>query len=120
MLYKLKNMEKFFRSDYAWSANSEKDADNIKQAINLLERIGNNEYIQEALQPFYNKYPDYKIEFKFEPSHNNPNFHRLMDDKTEDQKELLSKCYKNADELEKKDLDELYKFLREHVEEWWD
>ena len=29
-------------------------------------------------------------------------------------------CYKNADELEKKDLDELYKYLREHIEEWWD
>jgi len=120
MLHKLKNMEQFFRSDYAYSANAIKDADNIKYTINLLERIINNVYTQEALKPFYKKYPDYKFEFKTEPSPNNPNYHRLIDDKTEDQKELLSICYKNADELEKKDLDELYKYLREHIEEWWD
>jgi len=120
MLHKLKNMEKFFRSDCAYSVNAIKDADNIKYTINLLERIVNNDYTQEALKPFYEKYPDYKFEFEFEPCSDNPNFYRLIDDKTEDQKELLSICYKNADELEKKDLDELYKYLREHIEEWWD
>ena len=120
MLHKLKNMEKFFRSDYAYSVNANKDADNIKHAINLLERIVNNDYTQEALKLFYEKYPDYKFEFKTEPCPDNPNLHRLIDDKTEEQKELLSICYKNADELEKKDYNEMYKYLREHIEEWWD
>lgn len=120
MRFKLSKMEKFFRSDYCWGADSKKDADNIKYTVDLLDRIIDNVYLDEAMKPFNEKYPNHKHRFEFEPCENNPKLHKMINKDTEDQKQLRHECYNKADELEKKDLDELYKFLREHIKEWWD
>jgi hypothetical protein len=113
-------MEKFFRSDYAWGANSKNDADNIKRAVEILKRIINDNYLEEALKPFYEKYPDYKFEFKTEPCENNPKLYRMIDNDTEEQKKLRFECYAKEDEMRQKDYDEFYKYLKEHIQEWWD
>ena len=120
MLHKLKNMEKFFRSDYVWSADAIERANDIKYAIGLLQRIIDNVYIEEALKPFYEKYPDYEFDLKTEPCPDNPNLNQLIDNDTEDQKDLMLACFKNEEKLREKDYDRFYRFIRKHIQEWWD
>lgn len=119
-MHKLENMEKFFRSDYAWGANSKNNADDIRYAINLLQKMVDDNYLEEALKLFDEKYPDYKYEPEFEKDKDNPKLWTMVDNDTEEQKEFFKKCCKQEDIMRKKDYDEFYKFLREHIEEWWD
>ena len=119
LLHKLRNMETFFRNDaYCMDANNR--ADDIKYAIELLQRIIDDNYTKEALEPFYDLYPDYEFKFKTEPCPNNPGLRRLIDKDTEKQKELLKKCYENREKLRRDDINEFYRFLSDHIEEWWD
>jgi hypothetical protein len=116
---KLEYMEKFFRSDDAWSTNAKQDADNIKHAINLLDRIIDGVHLEEAMKPFYEKYPDYEFKFEFKSCEDGIGS-KLVNNDTPEQKELQYKCYREADKLEDNDFDELFSFLRKHVREWWD
>lgn len=119
--FKLIQMEKCIRNGY--SANADKDADNIQHTIDLLNRIteqNNFSYLEESLKPFYERYPDYEFKREFEQCKDNPKFYRMIDNDTEEQSQLLHECYKKEDEMQKQDLDELYSFLRQHIREWWD
>jgi predicted DNA-binding protein len=104
ILHKLKSMEKFFISDNAYSADSDKYANDIYYAVQLLERIIADDYINESLQPFHEKYPNCNL------SHTG----------TEEQEKFKYTCYMNSDQLREKDYDEFYKYLRDNVQEWWD
>jgi len=115
---KLELMEKAFRSDKAWGADSQKEADNMRCAINLLDRMVKDDYLDEALKPFDKKYPDYKWDFKFEKDENG--FGRMVNHDTLQQKELMHQCFDEEEKLRDKDYDELFDFLKEHIREWWD
>ena len=121
MKQKLIHMEEFSRSKYAWGADSEKDADNMRIAINLLKRMTDSSaYDEESMKPFNDKYPDYEFKLEFKPCEDNPNLSTMVNDKTEEQSELVHQCYKVSEELEEKDYDELYSLLKKHIQEWWD
>ncbi|HLO11095.1 MAG TPA: hypothetical protein VK190_02440 [Pseudoneobacillus sp.] len=116
MLHKLKKMEKFFRSKYAWSVDCGKTADEIAYAISLLERIHADHYLVDALKPFDAMYPDnepFTIEHK-EGSH----FGRLVNTDTLEQKKFKHQCYAKADEARERDIDEFYIYLKDHFEKW--
>lgn len=120
MRFKLSRMEKLHRED-GNAEDSEKYADDIKYAINLLDKITevNYSYMDEAQKPFYERFPNYVPKLEFEKVEDNPKFSRIVDNDTPEQKELLHKCYVVEDKMRKKDLDELYIFLRNHIESWW-
>ncbi len=117
---KLQHMENFFRSDNAWSARAKEDADNIRYAINLIDKIQNHDYTGEALKPFRERNPEYKFELKTEPCEDNPKLYRVITDDTPEQKELLSQCYNQSEKNEDNDYKELFRYLGEHIREWWD
>lgn len=116
---KIENMEKSFRSIKALSVNASENADNMRHAIILLDRIINDVYIEEAMKPFYEKYPNYEFELKFKPCEDKPGL-KMIDEDTLEQKKLRYKCYEESNKLKEKDFDELFNFLREHIREWWD
>jgi hypothetical protein len=112
MRFKLIRMEKAIRNGHTLDAD--KDADNIQHAIDLLNKItGVNEYdySEEALKPFYAKYPDCDHISWYKTG-------TFAD--IEEKKKLHSECDKKEEEMEKADLDELYSFLRKHVNEFWE
>lgn len=99
---KLSLMEKFFR-EKCNHVNSERDADNIKFAILLLNRIMEDDY-SSVFKPYEVKYGE--ISFKSFSS--------------EKEKELFHKCMEHEVYLRNQDLDVLFSHLRKHILEWWD
>jgi hypothetical protein len=116
---KLDKMEKYIRN-YSIGIESENDANAIKYVINILNRIINDVYLEEALKPFYEKYPDYEWKFESEPCEDNPKLSRLINNDTPEQKELMYKCFKKSDELENEDYNKLFDFLKNNIRNWWD
>lgn len=116
---KLIMMERFYRGPKAHHLYALNDAQNIHAAILTLDRIIENNYLHEALEKFYDIYPNYDWEIKTEPT-DNPNYVRWVDTMSEEQIELFRQCGKNADKAEQEDYDFLFKHLREHAQEWWD
>ena len=100
---KLSLMEKFFR-EKGHHVGAEKDADNIKLAILLLDRIRKDDYIKSAFKPYEDKYGE--ISFK--------SFSSLKE------KELFNRCSEHETYLKNQDLDMLFSHLRKHILEWWD
>jgi hypothetical protein len=117
---KLQHTEKYFRSDKVWSANAIEDADNMRYAINLIEKLQQHDYLEEALQPFNEKFPDYKWEMDTEICEDNPKMKRFIDKSTPEQEELQNQCFDKAHENEEKDYNELFDFLKTHLIGWWD
>jgi len=115
---KLSLMESFYRGSDSMRADGEETADEIKEAITILNRIRKNEYLLIALEEFDKKYPDYNWSSWMETDENG---HLKMDkDDTKDQKTMLKKAYKESDDAEAKDLDDLFVLLRKYIENWWD
>ena len=52
-------MEKFFNSEFTWSADKENGSE-IKIAKNLVKRIMNDNYLENALTEYHKKYGDLK------------------------------------------------------------
>jgi hypothetical protein len=116
---KLDKMEKYIRN-YGIGVESENDADAMKYVINILNRIIDDVYMDEAFIPFYEKYPDYDWTLKSEPCEDNPKFHRLINNDTPEQKKLMGECFNKADKLEKEDYEKLFDFLKNNIRNWWD
>ena len=100
---KLSLMEKFFR-EYGIHVGTEKDADNIKLAILLLDRIRKDDYIKSAFKLYEEKYGE--ISFKSFSS--------------EKEKDCFTQCIDKETYLMNQDLDMLFSHLRKHIREWWD
>jgi hypothetical protein len=90
MQYKLKKLEKHHR-EYGVSKDKDRYANEIKLCINLLERIIKDDYLLIVDKP-------YKINFN----------------------KGSKRKYDHADYLREQDLDLLFKYMRKHVEGWWD
>lgn len=126
--HKLKRMESKFRN--GCHVGCEKTADKMKQCIELIERIVNNDYGQEA-----------KAEFKKKWGELRDNSVLCQDDEFEGQKvyewdlqyenektpEDSKQCYKESLEIYKleaqqanRDMKLLFYILRRNLKRWWD
>lgn len=117
---KFKSMYKFYSSDKAWSEDAPKVAEQIKEALRLLDKFMNYDYLHEALAEFYKKYPDYKWEIKTEPSSYGEGYRKIIDNDTPEQKILLRQCFKKEQELKEHDYDLFFDLLRNNIQSWWD
>jgi len=105
-------MEKFFNSDKAWTAKSEGIAEQIHEIKLLCERLMNDNYLEEALKPFEEKYGDVEL-FK------------IVDHKIEhnvDEETVLEyrKCGKLANRNREDDKNKLFDLLKLNIENFWD
>jgi hypothetical protein len=100
--------------------DAEKEADSIHYCIERLDRLIKDDYHNESYDIFEEKFPDYKWEMRFKPYEKDPNLLEWVDTSTPEERELLNQCYKNAEENQQNDLDELFAQIRLHHEDWWD
>ena len=115
---KLKKMESFHRSSNAWCCSALKKADDIRTAKLLLKRLINDNYLNNALISVENKYGKRNLEFEICPD--NPSFHRIVDNRTEEEQAAYSKAYEHENMMREQDLDLLFKMLRKKITSWWD
>ena len=115
---KLSLMESFYRGSDSMRADGEETADEIKEAITILNRIKKNEYLLVALEEFDKKYPEYNWSSWMETDEYC--YLKMDKDDTKDQKIMLKKAYKESDDAATKDLDDLFILLRKNIQNWWD
>lgn len=119
---KLELMEDFYlHSEQAYSLDSDKTAEDIREAITILDRMIECDYLSVALEKFDEKYPDYEWgKFETKPSEDHPGTSVLVDDMTQEQHELFRECGKISDEMENLDYEAFFNFLKDRLRFWWD
>ena len=125
MKAKLEKMEKLQRL-HGISTDSEQCAREIKLSINLLNRILDCNYLENALLPHEKKWGE--SEFIFKPYGKNKEYTKLdikvekaiteKEIKQEDKERM--RLYKHSDNMREQDLDILFKHLKKYGEGWWD
>lgn len=95
---------------------SERDAKNIKKVLILLDRMLDSEYYEHKIYELLDKLRESRT---FEDLVNDTH---EIDYETPEKQKLLSSIRKEHDKAHKKrekDKKELFKLLRDHVDEWW-
>ena len=118
-------MEKNFRK-YGHHTMAERDADNMKIAVNLLDRIIKDEYHEMVYKHHDEKWGE--MDFQFIPCEDREGFSELhveyANAKTDEDKKQQRKEYKQLmkrpEELKAQDKDMLFKILKKHIFTWWD
>lgn len=100
MLKKLELQEAFFRSEKAYTAESEKTADEIHVVIEVLERLIEDDYFPDIPS---NRRAPLSIKSVTEPAPEG--YH-------EEQRQL--------DQQKKEDREYVFNTLRDNIERWWD
>ena len=122
--FKLKQMEQLQRK-YGNSINSNDYADQMKLCINLLGRLIEDDYLNNALEPHEKKWGESKFTFTPLPDSDLSTLNIEVEKaQTEKEKKQENKermiIYNRTDELRKQDLDMLFKNMRKYCEGWWD
>lgn len=123
--HKLNLMEKQIR-EYGHHLHNERDADNIKVCVNLLDRLIADDYMEMAFKRHNEKWGS--ADMIFSECEDDPNLSELNIDypnvKTEEDEKRQKIDFKNAMEnegkLREQDLDLLFKNMRKYIQTWWD
>lgn len=124
--YKLVRMEHHIRK-HGNHEDADKDSDTIKICIDALDRLIEDDYNKTGFEEHDKKWG--RSEFKFsEWKEGDPELKELKIERdkvvTEEDKEQETKeFFKVTDDernLKEKDLDTLFKTMRENIENWWD
>lgn len=112
---KLSYMERLHREE-GNSIHSLKYADEIKIARLLTERIVNRDYIKNALTPYHSKYGNEN----YEEWDDLEQYLSRTNRQNKDQIQMKKRAYKHSDNMEKQDIEYLFKFISKHIQNWWD
>lgn len=118
--HKLDMMSKY-QIKHGHSTESENISKQLAEARDLINKILNYDYIEEALKPFYKVYPDFELKMEFVPVNDGKGsntVHFNLDDNPK-QRELYNKYQVNAEVLENADKDKLFQMIRENIDGWW-
>jgi hypothetical protein len=115
---KLDKMEKFFRSDKAWSANSNKKAHRIMVAKNLCKRLIKGSYLENATIEYDKKYDGVDIEDIFKDLPNG--FREYIGDANKKRDNAFDKCCDHSIYMENRDWNLLWDIIKKHGNGWWD
>jgi len=122
--FKISNMERNFRK-YGHHEGSEKDADNMSKCVEVLHRLIEEDYSEEAFGEHDKKWGE--ASFKLTDS-DKKGFKQLLverpniktkEDEEQERKEYRY-CLKEEERLIKQDIDYLFDMLKKHVRGWWD
>jgi hypothetical protein len=123
---KLTLMEKYFRTR-GHHVDAEKDADNIKLAINLIGRLIKDDYMESAFTPHKKKYGESTIIFEDivgKEKYTKLNIKYENQPETEEEikqeRDLFLRCCNKEGYLRQQDLKMLFDHLKKHMLTWWD
>jgi hypothetical protein len=120
---KLVLMEKHFRTK-AISESAYKDADNMKQCIKLLNRLINESYHNAVFESHDKKWGE--LDIKFSDSNEDkmgkiefirPN---VTEENSEQERKEFRECLLIEDTLRNKDINNLFKTIKNEILKWWD
>lgn len=120
--HKLTLMEECIRDSYV---GSDKEADNIKLCVYLLDRLMKDVYFEMAFKKHFEKWGDIELEFK--PIEGDDEYSEVLFNQknvnTKEEKEKSRIDFKRACDhenyLRDQDLDMLFTIMRKHIRGWW-
>lgn len=123
--HKLHLTEEFIRLR-GHHVNHKRDAAQIKYCVNLLDRLIKDEYHENAFKRHYEKWGSPNLRFKDTKDYpgmsealiSYPNVNSVKDEENES-KDFKFACEKES-KLREQDLDLLFKYMRKHIQGWWD
>lgn len=112
--------------EHGHHVDNERDADNIKVCVNLLDRLIKDEYHDSAFKRHEEKWGEPELSFKDLEDKpdlqgvyiNYPNV-KTEKDKEQERKEFQLATVRET-ELREQDLDMLFKNMRKYIQTWWD
>jgi len=123
--HKLKHM-KHLQKNYGNSMSAEQIVDEIKICIDLLDRLIKDEYDENALKKYYEKWgrpnfnwisiSDKSGRSELEITHENV---KTKEDKKQESKHFHRAC-DHERKMRKQDIEYLFEYMSKHVEGWWD
>lgn len=123
--HKLHLMEKQIR-EYGHHVDKDRDANNIKVCVNLLDRLIADDYHEMAFKNHDRKWGE--SDFQFKECEDNPELMSLHiareNVNTPEDEEKERKDFRRASDhetfLREQDLDLLFKNMRKYIQTWWD
>lgn len=116
---KLELMSKYEKK-YAIAEKADETAKQIDEAICLINKL-EDDYFEEALEPFYEVYPDFNLEIEFLDDEINSNFKTInFKYDSDEQRKLYHKCIMNLPKLRNTGKKKLFNLIRDNIDGWWD
>lgn len=116
--HKLEDMQKFYNGPNAWSVDAPELAKSMKECVDILNRIMEDDYNREGFDQHDKKWGELQMSAKLG---------KLMiyrDKVSENLKEQESKEYQLVCDKEvadrNKDIDKLFSIMKENLLKWWD
>ena len=124
MYYKLKYQYKFFTSDRTWCVGAKSRAKRIRIAMGLSKRLSEDDYLSNALIPYYDRYPrEADLMSNITPEYNEDGrikFWCMKSDSDEVRHNLFKRCAENSERNKKQDKSLLFDTLNKYIDDWWD
>lgn len=128
--YQLERTADFMESDRAMTMDADKRARRIRTAVELLEKVYNEEYgceYQDKLKELYGEnVMDWEfIELDVKSDYNGEPLYELKWeyekwDNAEDVEKMKDKLFKESKEKQKRAEDLVWKFISHNIRGWWD
>ncbi len=130
--FKLESMEKFFRSDDVHILEAKNIADEIREAIDILDNLINGKYEEDAYKEYYDKYPIDKDFLKnaFEPCEEEKErievglparaYILKSEKQTQEQNDLFKRSTNDAENKRQELRNKLFDILNTKSPGWWD
>jgi len=122
--HKLKLTENFTRN-HGNHIDRERDADQIKECITILNRLMEDDYLENTFSSFHKKWGEAELNFTKVDDPKSCEVHiDYPNVKTPEDEENVDKEFKEnmekTKETKNKDLDMLFQLMRNNIEGWWD
>ena len=120
LLFKLKNMEKFFKSDKTHVADAKEIAEEIPEVVALLERIREENYIP-LVDPDFDNWINQSCTF-LSTKNENGTFHKefITPEWTEEERKHRQEIYNKAENMNQADLAKAFGLIAKNIRKWWD
>lgn len=116
---KIELMSKYEKK-HAWATKADEVSKQMDEAIYLIDKV-DDDCIEEALEPFYEVYPNFESEMVFSDSVDNPKFKTIgFKYDSEEQEKLYNECLSKADEIRENYKNKLFGLLKDKIDWWWD
>ena len=123
-IFKLERIALFLESNKAYSLDANKNANNIKRIIKLLNRVYNDFYYEQALKSFKNQYGEVYFDFVKIKGTNNSKLERTYENIKNLSYNELDKLYSEFINLSIKKQEKaeklVWKLIGENIKYWWD
>ena len=109
-----------YHKNFGHTEDAKKISEQMRSVVDLIKRLENDDYYDEALIPLYEKYPDFNLKIDFVKEKNSKFGEIKFDYGDEERESLYHECLKNEPNLRSADRKKLFDMISNNIDFWWD